>query len=311
MADLGQSFPVTFPEKTLLVTGASGFLGGVLVRLAQAQWRVQGTYYRQPVAIPGAICQRLDLTDAEAVAVWFRQWSPDGVIHTAALSLPNRCEQHPDLSYAVNVRASETLATLCRDRGIPLVFTSTEQVFDGQAAPYDETRLPNPINTYGRHKLEAEQRLWAIYPDATLCRVPLLYGPPSPGGTCFLQEFLSRWRAGQTLSLFTDEYRTPAYVEDVAAGLLLALDHAGILLHLGGPERLSRYEFGLRMAEVFGLDARLITPCRQSAVVMAAPRPADVSANSQRAWALGYRPRGITAGLQAVRQREGEELNQT
>lgn len=303
MVDVEQSFP----RKTLLVTGASGFLGGVLIRLAQAQWQVQGTYHQQPVTIPGATCHALDLTDAEAVAAWFRQESPDGVIHTAALSLPNRCEQNPDLSYAVNVRASETLAKLCREAGIPLVFTSTDQVFDGQSAPYDETSWPNPINTYGRHKLEAEQRIRAIYPAATLCRLPLLYGPSSPCGTCFLQDFLARWRAGQSLSLFVDEYRTPAYVEDVAAGLLLALDHPGMVLHLGGPERLSRYEIGLRMAEVFELDAALIQPCRQADVVMAAPRPADVSTHNQRAWALGYRPRGMTAGLQAVRQREIED----
>ena len=94
------------------------------------------------------------------------------------------------------------------------------------------------------------------------------------------------------------------YVEDVAAGLLLALNHPGTLLHLGGPERLSRYEFGLRVAEVFGLDAQLIQPCRQADVAMAAARPADVSANSQRAVALGYQPRGVWAGLEASRQRE-------
>ncbi len=235
---------------------------------------------------------------------WFQHWRPDGVIHTAALSQPNRCEQDPTLSYAINVQASETLATLCREYQIPLVFTSTDQVFDGQAAPYDETSLPNPINTYGRHKLEAELRIRAIYPAATLCRLPLLYGPPSAHGACFLQDFLARLRAGQSLSLFTDEYRTPAYVEDVAAGLLLALDHPGTLLHLSGPERLSRYEFGLRMAEVFDLDGQLIQPCRQADVAMAAARPADVSSNSQRAMDLGYHPRGIWAGLEAVRQRE-------
>ena len=300
MANFGKNAPT----QRLLITGASGFLGGPLSQLAQAQWQVEGLYHRHPIEIPGATCHRLDLTDAQAVTAWFEQWLPDAVIHTAAISQPNRCEQDPDLSYAINVQASETLATLCRKAHIPLVFTSTEQVFDGQAAPYDETASPNPINTYGHHKLEAEQRIWASYPAATLCRLPLLYGPPSPHGTCFLQDFLARLRAGQPISLFIDEYRTPAYVEDVAAGLLLALNHPGTLLHLGGPERLSRYDFGLRMAEVFDLKAHLIQPCRQADVAMAAIRPADVSSNSQRAMALGYQPRTIAAGLIATRQRE-------
>lgn len=309
------------PEPTspggLLITGASGFLGESLIQLAQIRGRVQGVYHRhsmRPVTVNSETINaatadrvtyhRLDLTDAEAVTAWFRHWQPDGVIHTAALSQPNRCEQDPDLSYAINVQASETLATLCREAHIPLVFTSTDQVFDGQSAPYDETSLPNPINTYGRHKLEAEQRIWAIYPAAALCRLPLLYGPPGLHGTCFLQDFLGRLRAGQPQALFIDEYRSPAYVDDVAAGLLLALNHPGTLLHLGGPERISRYEFGLRMAEVFALNAQLLQPCRQTEVAMAAARPADVSSNSQQAMDLGYRPRGVLAGLESVRQRE-------
>jgi dTDP-4-dehydrorhamnose reductase len=89
-------------------------------------------------------------------------------------------------------------------------------------------------------------------------------------------------------------------VDDVAAGLLLALNYPGTLLHLGGPERLSRYEFGIKMAAMFGFDAHLIQSCRQADVTMAAPRPADVSVNSQRALDLGYSPRSIEEGLKAI-----------
>jgi dTDP-4-dehydrorhamnose reductase len=244
----------------------------------------------------------LDLTDAQAVTDWCQQNRPNGVIHTAALSKPNHCEQEPELSYRVNVTASETLTTLCRDYQIPLVFTSTDQVFDGKAAPYDESSTPNPINVYGRHKWTAEQRIREIYPAVTICRLPLLYGPSSSYSTCFVQDFLGRLKMGQSLSLFEDEYRTPAYVDDVAAGLLLALEHPGTLLHLGGLDRLSRYEFGLKMAEIFGFDSCLLESCRQADVTMAAPRPADVSVNSQRAMDLGNCPRSIEEGLRAMQE---------
>lgn len=295
-------------NKRLLVTGASGFLGWHLCRVASATWQVQGTYCQHSLAdgdLPGVALHRLDLTQADSVQDLIAAIAPDAVIHTAALSQPNRCEQDPEQSYAVNVEATATLAKLCGDRQIPFVFTSTDQVFDGQQAPYDEASPPSPINTYGRHKLEAEQRLRQVHPAATICRMPLMYGPAAPQAGSFLQGFLATLREGRSLDLFIDEFRSPAYGEDAAQGLLLAVASGVDLLHLGGPERISRYDFGLRMAAVFGLDAGLIRPSRQADVPMPAARPADVSTNSQRAMALGYCPRDVAAGLRAVRDWAG------
>lgn len=284
----------------LLVTGASGFLGWHLCRLAQTDWQVVGTYHHHPVVMPGVQMDALDLTAATAVTPYLQTLAPDAVIHAAALSQPNRCQQQPELSYAINVEATSTLATYCGERGIPLVFTSTDQVFDGTAAPYAETARPQPINTYGQHKAVAEQRLAQFHPAATICRLPLLYGGTTPNAQSFLQGFLRHLSQGQPLKLFTDEFRSPAHVEDVALGLLLALGHPGRILHLGGPERISRYEFGQHLVNVFGFDPALILPSRQADVPMAAPRPADVSTHSQIAYALGYTPRGVLAGLRAV-----------
>lgn len=286
----------------LLVTGASGFLGWHLCRLAQATWQVTGTFHRHvPQQLPGVTLHAIDLGDLDAIAPWLAQLAPAAVIHTAALSQPNRCEQNPAQSYRVNVEATRVLAECCAQHQIPLVFTSTDQVFDGQSPPYSEASLPSPINLYGHHKAEAEALVQTLHPTAASCRLPLLYGPPSPTADCFLQGFLRTLKAGQPLNLFTDEFRTPAYVEDVAAGLLLALEKAPGLLHLGGPDRLSRYDFGLRMAEVFGLDPSLLIPGKQADVIMPARRPADVSSSSQKAFSLGYRPRGVIAGLQATK----------
>ncbi|MEA5447311.1 SDR family oxidoreductase [Leptolyngbya sp. CCNP1308] len=292
--------PLASTDRRLLITGASGFLGWHLARAAQATWQVEGTYHRHVPPLPGVKLHCIDLTDAIAVNDWLAQVAPDAVIHTAALSQPNRCEQEPDLSYTMNVEATRVLAQFCGSHHIPLAFTSTDQVFDGQAAPYDETSFPSPINVYGRHKVEAEAILQATHPNAAICRMPLLYGPPSPTAECFLQGFLRTLEAGQPLRLFIDEFRTPAYVEDAAAGLLLALEKASGLLHLGGPDRLSRYDFGLRLAEVFGFDTALLLPSQQAEVPMPAARPADVSSTSQRAVALGYRPRSVVAGLSAT-----------
>ncbi|XGB43566.1 MAG: NAD(P)-dependent oxidoreductase [Nodosilinea sp. LVE1205-7] len=288
-------------DRPLLVTGASGFLGWHLSRMASTRGLVHGTYHRHPVAQPGVAMTSVDLSDRDQIGAWLRQLNPRAVIHTAAIAQPNQCEQDPHQSYAINVIASCRLAELCGQHSIPFVFTSTEQVFDGEDAPYSEVSTPHPINIYGQHKLEAEQRIQTLHPCPTICRLPLLYGPATPRAGSFLQGFLQTLAAGQPLSLFVDEFRSPAYVEDVADGLLLALKAGVDLVHLGGPERISRYEFGLRMAAVFGFPQDLLTPCYQRDVTMPARRPADVSTDNQRALALGYHPRGIEAGLRAVR----------
>jgi dTDP-4-dehydrorhamnose reductase len=282
----------------LLITGASGFLGWQVCRQAQAQWRVVGTYHSHPVAMVKVEMQAVDLTDTANLKNWLMSLAPDAVIHTAALSQPNRCELQPAASYAMNVEVTRTLADYCGQRQIPFVFTSSDQVFDGQAAPYQETDPPNPINTYGRHKAEAEQLIQELHPGAAICRMPLMYGPPSPGSECFLQGFMRTLKAGQPLHLFVDEYRSPAYVEDAAQGLLLMLERRGKgIFHLSGPERLSRYDFGLRIADIFGLDQGLIVASQQADVAMPAARPADVSSESTRARQLGYHPRSIMDGL--------------
>ncbi|MBE9111225.1 SDR family oxidoreductase [Nodosilinea sp. LEGE 07298] len=292
---------VSTARRRLLVTGASGFLGWHLCRAAQTTWQVEGTYHRHRPPLLGVALHVIDLIDLRRVASWLTELAPDAVIHTAALSQPNRCEQSPDLSYAINVEATRVLAQVCGDRQIPFAFTSTDQVFDGQTPPYSEASIPSPINIYGRHKVEAEALIQALHPTAVVCRMPLLYGPPSPTAECFLQGFMRTLQSEQPLHLFFDEFRTPAYVEDAAAGLLLALEKAIGLLHLSGPERLSRYEFGLRMAEVFGLEKNLILPSKQADVAMPAARPADVSSTSDRAFKLGYCPRGVVAGLMSTR----------
>ncbi|MEM9161737.1 MAG: SDR family oxidoreductase [Cyanobacteria bacterium P01_F01_bin.4] len=282
----------------LLVTGASGFLGWHVCHQACDRYQVYGTFCTQPVSSPHFAAERLDLTDASVLGALFDQLQPDAVIHTAAQSKPNDCQQHPTESYQINVVASETLAHLCARVSIPMVFTSTDLVFDGQHAPYTETDQPQPVNIYGAQKVEAEQRILAAHPAAVICRMPLMFGVMTPTAQSFLQGFLRTLQANKSLSLFTDEFRTPAAATDAAAGLLLAVAHPGSgIWHLGGAERLSRYEFGQRMVRHWGLDPTLLKACCQADVSMAAPRPADVSLSSEKALQMGYRPQAIETVL--------------
>jgi dTDP-4-dehydrorhamnose reductase len=243
----------------------------------------------------------LDMTNADAIHRAWQQYPPDAVLHTAAMSKANQCEQAPDASYRINVEGTLTLARLCAAAHIPLIFTSTDLVFDGHQPPYGEADRPTPINLYGRHKATAEMHLLQVYPEATVCRLPLLYGAPTATATGFLQNFLTSVAAGRSLTLFTDEVRTPVAVSDVVQGLFLVLQQ-GITgrLHLGGPERLNRYELGLKIAQAFNLSSEGLLPGTHDEVELTAPRPKDVSLDSRKAFALGYAPRDVETALQAI-----------
>lgn len=286
--------------KKLLVTGASGFLGWNVSMIAKPIWEVYGTYWSKTVNVPGIVPVQSDLRDFQALKRLFQESQPTGVIHTAALSSPNFCQSHPDEAHAVNVVASSNLAGLCAEYDIPCVFTSTDLVFDGRNPPYRETAPVCPINRYGEQKVMAEQGMLDRYPKTAVCRMPLMFGK-ADGATSFIQPFIKLLRDGQELSLFIDEFRTPVSGRTAAAGLLLALAKVEGRLHLGGKERVSRYEFGRLMAEVLDLPQQKLTACRQQDVPMAAPRSPDVSLDSAKAFALGYTPLSLQEELEALR----------
>ena len=285
--------------KKLLVTGASGFLGWHLCQLAKQEWDVYGTYFSHAVEIPGITMLKVDLTHFQEIKRLFQDLQPAAVIHTAAQSSPNFCQIHPHESYSINVKASCNIAGLSADYSIPCVFTSTDLVFNGLNAPYSETDSVSPVNSYGEQKVQAEEEMLQRYPLTAVCRMPLMFGMATPTATSFMQPFIQTLREGKELNLFIDEFRTPVSGKTAAQGLLLALAKVKGRIHLGGKERLSRYDFGRLLVEVFQLPPGL-KPCRQQDVKMAAPRPPDVSLDSSKAFALGYQPLSIKEELEAL-----------
>ncbi|WP_310486858.1 NAD(P)-dependent oxidoreductase [Chamaesiphon sp. VAR_69_metabat_338] len=272
----------------LLITGASGFLGWNLCQVSRSQWETHGLYHQHAIEIPDVRLHQVDLTDRELLAATIDRLAPDAIVHTAAASNPNFCQQQPQLSRQINLTASQTLAEICAAAQIPLVFTSTDLVFDGTQAPYLEADPVAPINIYGEQKVAAERAILATCDRAVICRMPLMFGNVPPTATSFIQPWIAALTEGQKLQLFVDEFRTPVSGTTAAKGLLLALVAPPGILHLGGSERISRYEFGLLMAEVFGLDRSLLSPISQKDLAMAAPRAADVSLDNTKAIELGY-----------------------
>ncbi len=217
-----------------VISGAGGLIGDYLVRVARLcapDWMVIGLTRPQ-----------LDLTDHAAVRAAWRELRPDLMIHCAALSKPQPCQDNPDLARGVNVEATALLADLAVH--IPFIFLSTDQVFDGHRGGYDEAAAVNPITVYAQSKVAAE-RVVLANPRHTVVRTSLNAGISPTGDRAFNEEMRRAWQENRTLRLFTDEFRCPIPATVTARAIWeLALSHQPGLYHLAGAERLSRWQLG-------------------------------------------------------------------
>ncbi len=256
----------------LLVTGAGGQLGAYLMR--------ELTGRRDVVAWHGS--PDVDLADRDATAAAFAAARPDLVIHCAALSSFARCHREPALAEAINVGGTRLLAELAAAARARLLFVSTDLVFSGERGGYVEQDAPAPLSVYGRTKALAEEAVRAC-PGGLVVRVSLLFGPSFVGRPSFFDEQLAALRERRPCTLFTDEWRTPLSLPTAARALVaLAESDAVGVLHLGGPERMSRLEMGQRLAAVVGADASSLVSKRRGEVAAPEPRPRDTSLDSSR-----------------------------
>ena len=284
----------------LLVTGASGFLGWNLCRMAQGRWDVYGLVRRNQNQLQGVELRRADLTRFKEIKESLQEIRPDALIHAAAESNPNFCQLNPAASHEINVEATANLASLCADLRIPFVFISSDLVFNGLKPPYSENDPVCPVCIYGEQKAEAERAVLERYPQALVCRMALMFGDAGQGAASFIQPLINDMRNGRQINLFMDEYRTPVSAANAAQGILLALSKTNGIVHIGGLERISRFEFGKLLRDVAGVPNAKLNACTRQSIEMAAPRPADVSLDSARAVALGFEPGPLREELERL-----------
>jgi dTDP-4-dehydrorhamnose reductase len=286
--------------KHLLITSASGFLGYHLLRLAAKQWEVYGISNTNAFDFKNAVAIKCDITNYIELGNYFDDIEPDAVIHGAAISDANFCQQNKELSYAVNVEATANIAGICSDYHIPFAFTSTDLVFDGKQGMYKEDAVRNPVSAYGEQKATAEDEILKIYPEASVFRLPLMFGYPEASASNYLRKFLLAIRSKETVKLFYDEYRSVCGARSIAAGMLHLIENTNGVIQLGTRDKLSRYDFGMRAALAFGLDTSSIQSCSQKELIMTAPRPADVSLDISKALSLGFSPLCVDEELNLI-----------
>lgn len=254
------------------ITGAGGLIGNYLVQTAPA--------FAPNFQVRGLIRAQLDLTDFAAVEKAYGEDRPQIILHCAALSRSPVCQAQPRLACRINVEATVWLAGLAAE--IPLIFFSSDLVFDGQEGSYAESAAAHPLGIYAETKAAAEQLILAN-PKHTVIRTSLNGGSSPAGGRAFNEELRRAWQAGQTVRLFTDEFRSPipAVVTARAVWELVQKAPPG-LYHVAGRERLSRWQIGQLIAARWPqLNPRLEPASLKD--YPGPPRSPDTSLNCEKA----------------------------
>jgi dTDP-4-dehydrorhamnose reductase len=264
-------------EPPWLITGAAGLLGSEIVRQAAGRWPLYGVIFqRQPQPRPGVSYLRLDVGDPAAVLRLLRALRPQVIIHTAYRKAGPELER-------VTAAGAGHVAQAATQIGARLIHVSSDVLLDGEHAPYDESAQPASLHPYGRAKAEAERLVQEAAPAAAIVRTSLIcqLDPPDPISGWIIDSL----RHSQPITLFTDEIRSPVWVQDLAAALieLAQTSYAGVL-NVAGPQPLSRFEMGWRLARRLGLDPQAISAGRS--LDSGLSRPRDCTLDVRRAQRL-------------------------
>jgi len=292
----------------ILITGANGLLGQHLVKLLldTTAHEIMATSKREPrlvVQDSRLHYYSLDITDGMEVHLLLEKLQPDTIIHCAALTQVDECEQQPIKAWEINVTATRFIVDAAKKINAFVIFVSTDFVFDGLSGPYRETDTVNPVSYYGSTKVAAEKAVTESGLQYAVVRTCLLYGNILFGTrTNIISWVKENLEQGKKIKVVSDQWRTPTYVADLAKGILLIAEKKAVgLFHISGSDFLNPYEMAMATAAYLSLDTPLIEKTDASNFTQPAKRPAATGFIIEKAKkVLDYSPVSFAQGLKLV-----------
>jgi len=273
----------------ILVTGASGLLGSRLVReLLSRNYEVIAIYNRNPILVDHErlVKVRLNIVDKTSLEDLILKTKPDVIVHAAAYTDVDGCERDKAYAWKVNVEATRSIVRAARVVKSHLIYVSTDYVFDGEKGLYKEDDVPNPVNYYGLTKLVGEELVRASDLLYTIVRPSAIYGV---GGSkkSFAEYVAEKLSRGEKVYALVEQYVSPTHNTLLAMAIaeIVEMRPMGIL-HVAG-ERMSRYEFAVKIAEALELPVELVEKASvKDMKYWVAKRPRDSSLDTSKAKSL-------------------------
>ncbi|HJH25810.1 MAG TPA: dTDP-4-dehydrorhamnose reductase [Methanophagales archaeon] len=264
----------------LLIIG-SGLLGNNLAKIAVNVFTTSITYNEHPLDIEGCKSYYLNIANRVDVTTLIQKLNPSYIIHTAALTNVDHCERDKRLAWNINVEGTKHIAETARKINAKLIYISTDYVFDGNKGMYKEDEPTNPIDYYGETKLEGEKAVNDLK-DYIIVRPSVLYGW-NPVKLNFVTWGIQELEKGNAINIVKDQFNSPTLADNLAELILELIEkEENGIFHASGSERISRFDFAVKIAKVFDLDKGLIKPITSDQLNWIAKRPMDSSLDTSK-----------------------------
>lgn len=291
----------------ILITGSNGLLGQKLVKQLSKKnipFIATSKGENRNSDCKDAFYSSMDICSVEDIKSVFDRFIPTHVIHTAAMTNVDECEEFPLECEKLNVDATQLLFNAVQKIGAHFQLLSTDFVFDGLKGNYSERDVPNPLSVYARSKVAAENLvLTSSYPKFSIVRTIILYGKANnlsrSNIVCWAKEALSK---GQPLSIIDDQFRSPTWADDLAWACIRICDLQKTgLYHISGPETMSIYDLVVRVANFYGFSKESLTKTDSLSLNQKAKRPPKTGFDLQKAqFELSYKPKTLEETLKDI-----------
>lgn len=294
----------------ILLTGANGLLGQKTTEVfaRETDQELLLTDLAEKAEEPRKYSYvSLDITNKERVKKTVKEYKPDIIINAAAYTNVDGCETERELSWRVNVDAVKNLIIASRYYSSKIIHVSTDYIFDGVYGGYDENATPNPLSFYGKAKLASENALTASGVNFAVIRTMIIYGTGKNVKKNFALWLIDKLGNNEPVNIVDDQYGMPTMVDDLGLALLRIIERerSGIY-NVCGSEYINRYEFALKLADIFEFDRGLIIPIKTADLNQPAARPMNSSFILLKAESeLGIKPLNVTDGLYMLKSQLG------
>lgn len=293
----------------ILITGGTGLLGKALIWAVGGKYEITATFIgdyemRDTMQVK---YRKLDIRGKDGYFSLFKEVRPDVTIHTAGMNNPDYAQKNKAEAWEMNVGGALNIIKACEESGSRFIYISSNAIYDGNHAPYQEEDKAGPVNYYGQIKLEGEAVTRKANVPWAIVRPMLMYGwnyaleRPNVVTTC-----ISKLRKREQVFVYDDVYYSPLYYYSCAEAIRRIIEKNKFeIFNVGGKDRLSIYELIKEAVRVFELDESLLVPVQQGFFKELVKRPRDTSYNTAKMeTVLGLKPLKIREGLELMRDEE-------